>query len=740
MGCRFPAAPTTRARSGSCSRDGVDAITRGPGRRWDVDALRPRSRRARARWRPAGAASSTTSTGSTPQFFGISPREAVTHGPAAAAAARGGLGGARATPASRPDSLAGTPHRRVRRHRASTTTASCRCAGGRTPIDAYTGHRQRAQRRRRPARLRPRPARARRWPSTPPARRRWSPSTSPAEPARAASATLALAGGVNLILVARAPRSPCRRRSMMAAGRPVQDVRRRAPTATSAARAAAWSCSSGSPTPLADGDRVLAVIRGSAVNQDGRSSGLTAPNGPAQEAVIRAALADAGVEPPTSSYVEAHGTGTPLGDPIEVAGARRASRRRPAADAAAAARLGKTNIGHLEAAAGRRRADQGRAGAPARRDPAAPAPRPSRTRTSRWDELPIDVPTRADAVAAARRGRASPASARSASAAPTPTSCSRRRRRRRPRTAATASGRRTCWRCRRGRPSGAARSWPGGSPARRLTLRTRRRWPTSASRRTPAATSSRHARWRSSPRERRRALADALRRLRRGEPRRRSSPAVGRRPPRPPWSRSCSPGRARSTPAWAASCIDDASRCSARRSTAATTLLRAHAGPAAARRAATRRRGETSRLLDSTALHAAGAVRPRVRAGRAVAVVGRRAGGGARPQRRRVRGGLRRRRVSPGGRRSCSWPTRGRLMQALPAGGAMAAVFVAEARCRGSSARDGGRLVDRRGQRPRRARWSPATGGASTAADRRAARRAGSTPQAGRLRTRSTRR
>ncbi|HEX8112639.1 MAG TPA: beta-ketoacyl synthase N-terminal-like domain-containing protein, partial [Kofleriaceae bacterium] len=103
---------------------------------------------------------------------------------------------------------------------------------------------------------------------------------------------------------------------------------------------------------LADGDQVLAVVRGSAVNQDGLSNGLTAPNGLAQEAVIRAALARAGVSPHDISYGEAHGTGTPLGDPIEVAALGAVLMPERPRDRPCALASVKTNIGHLEAAAG----------------------------------------------------------------------------------------------------------------------------------------------------------------------------------------------------------------------------------------------------------------------------------------------------------------------------------------------------------------------------------------------------
>ncbi|MEK2606905.1 beta-ketoacyl synthase N-terminal-like domain-containing protein [Burkholderia arboris] len=103
---------------------------------------------------------------------------------------------------------------------------------------------------------------------------------------------------------------------------------------------------------LANGDTVFAVIRGSAVNQDGRSNGLTAPNGPAQQAVIRSALRDAGVRPQDIGFVEAHGTGTPLGDPIELNALTAVLGESRQPEARCWIGSVKTNIGHLESAAG----------------------------------------------------------------------------------------------------------------------------------------------------------------------------------------------------------------------------------------------------------------------------------------------------------------------------------------------------------------------------------------------------
>ncbi|KIX76503.1 ACP S-acetyltransferase, partial [Streptomyces sp. MBRL 601] len=101
---------------------------------------------------------------------------------------------------------------------------------------------------------------------------------------------------------------------------------------------------------LADGDRVHAVIHGSAVNNDGGGPSLTAPSAAAQEAVLRTAHARAGIAPDALGYVELHGTGTPVGDPVEAAalGAALGTARTTPLPVGSV----KTNIGHLEGAAG----------------------------------------------------------------------------------------------------------------------------------------------------------------------------------------------------------------------------------------------------------------------------------------------------------------------------------------------------------------------------------------------------
>jgi myxalamid-type polyketide synthase MxaE and MxaD len=167
---------------------------------------------------------------------------------------------------------------------------------------------------------------------------------------RSGESTLALAGGVNLIL------SPAITINFTKAGAMAPDGRCKAFDA----RANGYVRSEGAGVvvlkplskALADRDPIYAIIRGSAVNQDGRSNGLMAPNPQAQEAVLREAYRRAAVSPADVQYVEAHGTGTLLGDPIEAKalGAVLALDRplnRPCL-------LGsvKTNLGHLEAAAG----------------------------------------------------------------------------------------------------------------------------------------------------------------------------------------------------------------------------------------------------------------------------------------------------------------------------------------------------------------------------------------------------
>ena len=163
---------------------------------------------------------------------------------------------------------------------------------------------------------------------------------------RSQKCRLALAGGVNLLLSPESTVYLCKVRALSPSGR--------CKTFDQAADGYGRGEGCGiivlkrMGDALADGDRIVAVIRGSAVNHDGHSSGLTVPNGSAQQELIRAALANAGLDPSQVDYIEAHGTGTALGDPIEIR----------ALDSVFGPKSNlyigtvKTNIGHLEAAAG----------------------------------------------------------------------------------------------------------------------------------------------------------------------------------------------------------------------------------------------------------------------------------------------------------------------------------------------------------------------------------------------------
>jgi acyl transferase domain-containing protein/NADPH:quinone reductase-like Zn-dependent oxidoreductase/acyl carrier protein len=164
---------------------------------------------------------------------------------------------------------------------------------------------------------------------------------------RRGEAAMALAGGVNLILAPEGSAMLARAGLLSPGGRCATfDA-----TADGYVRAEGVGIAVLKPLAQAeaDGDRVLAIIRGSAVNHDGRSSSFTAPNGAAQVAVIRAALADAGLDPAAIDYVEAHGTGTALGDPVEMDALAEVFGGRDAALTIGALKAG---IGHAEAAAG----------------------------------------------------------------------------------------------------------------------------------------------------------------------------------------------------------------------------------------------------------------------------------------------------------------------------------------------------------------------------------------------------
>ena len=249
--------------------------------------------------------------------------------------------------------------------------------------------------------------------STRPARRRWSRVHLACQSLRTGECRMALAGGVNLMLLARAAPSHSRKARMLA-----PDGRCKTFDAAADGFVRGEGCGvvvlKRLSDALADGDRILAVIRGTAVNQDGRSSGLTAPNGPAQEAVIRAALARwrrRRRRRSTTSRRTAPARRSAIRSRSSALGGGASARAR--AGRAAARRLGQD----ATSATSRRR--PGIAGLikvvlalQHERDPAAPALPRARTRTSRWDatrrlqvvaETPALASGRPDAAARRRQ-------------------------------------------------------------------------------------------------------------------------------------------------------------------------------------------------------------------------------------------------------------------------------------------------------------------------------------------------
>ncbi len=166
---------------------------------------------------------------------------------------------------------------------------------------------------------------------------------------RDGAADVALAGGVNVLLDPRMFMTFCRAHMLSPAGR----------IAAFDANADGFVRGEGAglvllkrlEDALRDGDRIYAVVQATSVNQDGATDSITAPNPAAQKAMMRDAVAQAGIDASDIAYVEAHGTGTPLGDPIEAAAIGAVFGQVPRERAVLVGSV-KCNIGHLEPAAG----------------------------------------------------------------------------------------------------------------------------------------------------------------------------------------------------------------------------------------------------------------------------------------------------------------------------------------------------------------------------------------------------
>jgi acyl transferase domain-containing protein/aryl carrier-like protein len=347
IGCRFPGGANDSDSFWRLLIEGRDAISQVPPERWDIDALYDAD--------PDAPGKMSTRWGGflggvdqfDPEFFGISPREAIGMDPQQRLLLEV-VWEALENAAQNPDGLAGS-QTGVFVGLCNSDYYLMQFEGGRGILDAYvaTGNAH----------------------SVASGRISYilglqGPSVSvdtgcsaslvavhlACQSLRAGECRMALAGGVNLILMPDTTVVLSKARMMSPDGR----------CKSFDAAADGFVRSEGCGVVVlkrlsnarADGDRILGVIRGTASNQDGRSNGLTAPNGPSQVAVIRAALANAGLQPGDIDYIEAHGTGTPLGDPIEARALAEVFCRGRAAELPLRVGSVKSNFGHAESAAG----------------------------------------------------------------------------------------------------------------------------------------------------------------------------------------------------------------------------------------------------------------------------------------------------------------------------------------------------------------------------------------------------
>jgi acyl transferase domain-containing protein/NADPH:quinone reductase-like Zn-dependent oxidoreductase len=346
MSCRLPQAPSVDA-FWQLLRDGVSAVTEVPADRWDADALFDEDvaspGRINTRW--GGFVDHVDRFD--PAFFGISPREAAAMDPQQrlmlelawegledAGIVPGALAGSRtavfvgaiaddyATLVAQHGAAAITQHTLTGLHRGIIANRVSYTLGLRGPsmtVDSAQSSSLVAVH-------------------------------MACESLRRGEAQLALAGGVNLNIVPESTIGAAKFGGLSPDGRCfVLDARANGYVRGEGGGSVVLKALS---RALADGDSIHCVIRASAVNNDGFSDGLTVPSGAAQEDVLREAYERAGVDPTDVQYVELHGTGTRVGDPIEAAALGAVLGADRPAGSPLLVGSAKTNVGHLEGAAG----------------------------------------------------------------------------------------------------------------------------------------------------------------------------------------------------------------------------------------------------------------------------------------------------------------------------------------------------------------------------------------------------